>query len=54
MPSFYELSDDEVELLLWAIGKATYVGNWHAPIVTANEVQALIEKLERREGDEPR
>lgn len=47
MPSWYELSDLEIEILLWAVGKATYMGGWQAPFFTAKELQALIQQLKR-------
>lgn len=51
MPSFYELSELEVEILLWAIERATYISKRPAPVFTAPEISNLIARLERRDVD---
>ena len=51
MPSFYELSELEIEILLWAVERATYIGKRPAPVFTASDISNLIARLERREVD---
>lgn len=48
MPSFYELSEEEIAILLWAIGRATHVHDYPAPVFTGLEIRELIDRLERK------
>lgn len=49
VPSYYELSELEIEILLWALGRATHIGGYKAPNFNATELEELIARLERRQ-----